>query len=849
MYVGIAGTGKTAIIKNYIKDLNPEQSLNAAINFNSFTDSKTLQAVIFSQVDRRTGKYYGPAGGKNLFFFIDDLNMPAVDNYDSQPPICLLRQIIDFGIIFNRDHLEEQYKLQDIMFAACMNPKSGSYFVDLRMTRHFTQIGLGIPEKEILLVIYQQILGAQFAAFDPKSLDLAPKLVSATVKVFTDIALSPQFMPTAVKFHYQFNMRDCAKIVQNLMLAQASVYKGNLLGLARMWAHECQRVIHDRLLFDEDRAAYMNFMRNGLKELVEFKEEAIFAEPLIYTSFVDICKGHEPAYKPVDDMDVLREMLEERLADYSENIATMDLVLFNQAIEHITRISRIIFQPSGNALLVGVGGSGKQSLSKLTAFIHSQELFRIVVATNYGVDALRGDIQDLFTKTGVQGIETCFLLTDSQIVDDKFLVFINDILSSGYVPEIFAKDELDEKMGKIRSEAKSMGVQDTPEDLMNFFIDKIRRNLHLILCFSPVGEAFRVRARMFPGIINGTTIDWFTPWPRDALIGVALRFLAKIEFPSEEIMQAIAENMANTHLSIEAANVEFRERERRNNYTTPTSFLELINFYEMLLKSKQGSITDQIERLEKGLDTMDATTKQVDILKEKLVLTMQEVEVEKTKTDELIEIVTREAGLAAIEEDKAKVQAAEVKVIKDGADEQSAKAEAELAAAVPAMEAAKEAVNCLAPAMLSEYGGLQNPPPGSDDVANAVQIMLLKEKKENKRIWSNQQKMMKPPQDFLNKLIAYDKDNIEDWQKDSVKKLLEREHFTYEKMFKKSQAAANLANWVINIIKYNDIYVKVKPLKAEAAESAAKAAEAEAALKVVTDEVAVIVAKVQALQD
>ena len=87
----------------------------------------------------------------------------------------------------------------------------------------------------------------------------------------------------------------------------------------------------------------MNFMRNGLKELVEFKEEAIFAEPLIYTSFVDICKGHEPAYKPVDDMDALREILEERLADYSENIATMDLVLFNQAIEHITRISRIIF--------------------------------------------------------------------------------------------------------------------------------------------------------------------------------------------------------------------------------------------------------------------------------------------------------------------------------------------------------------------------------------------------------------------------------------------------------------------------------------------------------------------------
>lgn len=235
--------------------------------------------------------------------------MPAVDAYDSQPPICLLRQIIDFGIIFNRDHLEEQYKLLDIMFATCMNPKSGSYHVDLRMTRHLTQIGLGIPEKEILLTIYQQVLGAHFANFDNKSQDLAMRMVSATIKVFNDIAHSPQFMPTAMKFHYQFNMRDCAKIIQNLMLAQPSVYKGNPLGLARMWAHECNRVFLDRLLFDEDKNAYMNFMRNGLKELQDYKEELVFEEPLIFTSFIAICKGHEPAYKPVTEMEELSQVL------------------------------------------------------------------------------------------------------------------------------------------------------------------------------------------------------------------------------------------------------------------------------------------------------------------------------------------------------------------------------------------------------------------------------------------------------------------------------------------------------------------------------------------------------------
>ncbi len=85
-------------------------------------------------------------------------------------------------------------------------------------------------------------------------------------------------------------------------------------------------------------------------------------------------------------------MLEAKLLEYNETVSTMDLVLFNQAMEHITRIARIVQQPCGNALLVGVGGSGKQSLSKLTSFMLSLEVFRIVVSTNYGLSDLKTDI-------------------------------------------------------------------------------------------------------------------------------------------------------------------------------------------------------------------------------------------------------------------------------------------------------------------------------------------------------------------------------------------------------------------------------------------------------------------------
>jgi dynein heavy chain len=170
---------------------------------------------------------------------------------------------------------------------------------------------------------------------------------------------------------------------------------------------------------------------------------------------------------------------------------------------------------------------------------------------------LKADIQNMFQKAGCLGTELLFILTDGQISNDKFLVYINDLLSSGWIPELFAKDELDEKIGKIRNEAKSAGYQDVPDELFAFFLDKVRKNLHLALCFSPVGDAFRFRARMFPGIINCTSIDWFHEWPLDALLDVSSRFLSEVEFPTDEIRDAVGAHMSYVHLSIGEANKDF----------------------------------------------------------------------------------------------------------------------------------------------------------------------------------------------------------------------------------------------------------------------------------------------------
>lgn len=64
----------------------------------------------------------------------------------------------------------------------------------------------------------------------------------------------------------------------------------------------------------------------------------------------------------------LQKTCEDMLDDYNQiNTAQMNLVLFMDALKHVSRISRVIRQPLGNALLLGMGGSGRQSLTRLAA--------------------------------------------------------------------------------------------------------------------------------------------------------------------------------------------------------------------------------------------------------------------------------------------------------------------------------------------------------------------------------------------------------------------------------------------------------------------------------------------------
>lgn len=284
----------------------------------------------------------------------------------------------------------------------------------------------------------------------------------------------------------------------------------------KLWFHENSRVFRDRLVDDIDRAWFDRLIDRHLQESFSTSLSSLLPSEeaggrLVFGDFL-VPGADDRVYEVVPSMEQLKVVMDEYMDTYNGFHPTkqLHLVLFSDAMEHVSRICRVLRQPGGNALLLGVGGSGRQSLTKLATFMMEYDLFEIEITKNYGISDWRDNLRDLLRWTGVDGKNYVFLFSDTSIVHDSFLEDINNILNTGEVPNLFDSADVDVINAEMRKILAEEGMQNvTKIALMDCFTRRVRSHLHLVLAFSPIGEAFRNRLRMFPSLVNCCTIDWY----------------------------------------------------------------------------------------------------------------------------------------------------------------------------------------------------------------------------------------------------------------------------------------------------------------------------------------------------
>ncbi|EZA54880.1 Dynein beta chain, ciliary [Ooceraea biroi] len=837
MLVGTAGCGKTVLVADKLLQLSENYAVSN-VPFNFYTSSEMLQKILEKPLEKKAGRNYGPPGNKTLVYFVDDMNMPEVDAYGTVQPHTLIRQHLDYGHWYDRTKLSLK-DIHNCQYVSCMNPTAGSFTINPRLQRHFAVFAVSFPNMDSLTTIYASILSQHFAnvehRFPLNVTELCPNIVQATIQLHH--RCGQMFLPTAVKFHYIFNLRELSNCFQGLLFSGNECLQ-TPIDLIRLWMHETQRVYGDKLTDEKDIESFSKLQLDILKKNVEeIDEGTILEKPNIYCHFAG--GVGEPKYMPVKDWAILHRLLSEALVSYNDMVAAMNLVLFEDAMMHVCRVNRILESPRGSALLVGVGGSGKQSLSRLAAFISSLEVFQVQLKKGYGVTDLKLELAALYTKAGLKNLGIMFLMTDAQVPNEQFLVLINDMLASGEVPDLFAEDEVENIIAGVRNEVKGAGILDTRENCWKFFIDRVRRQLRIVLCFSPVGSTLRVRSRKFPAIINSTMINWFHEWPQEALISVSKRFLQEVEELPETYRESAAKFMAQAHTSVNIASRQYLSSERRYNYTTPKSFLEQISLYIRLLKTKSSELRARVARLENGLDKLRSTAVQVDGLKKKLAVQEVELQQKNDAADALIAIVGVETEKVQKEKAIADEEESKVAIIAEEVSKKQKDCEMDLRKAEPALLAAQEALNTLNKANLTELKSFGSPPGAVTNVTAAVMVLLAPGGKVPKdRSWKAAKIVMAKVDTFLDSLINYDKENIHPEVIKAIQPYLKDSEFEPEFVRSKSAAAAGLCAWVINIIKFYEVFCDVEPKRKALAHANAELAAAQEKLSGIKRKVA-----------
>ncbi|XP_035829673.1 dynein heavy chain 5, axonemal isoform X2 [Aplysia californica] len=562
LLVGPHGSGKTAIINDFIDSQDPQLSVCKRLVFSGASTALQLQQFIDSNIHHRQGFVYGAKDNKKLKVFIDDLNLPLPDENGTQRCNELLRQLLDERQLCTLSKPFEWRTVEGLSIISALAlsdyPAAFSRPLSERLLRHFAVFSMPAPQDDSLKNIVHGILEANMTAGDAPGLDL--DLHNALVSVSCDMLVSIQSVlrPTPMdgRHHYLFTLKDITKCFQ-CMRRLADESKADEIMVISLWRHELIRVVRDRI----SRTSDLNWFDDKLDTVINtmWKEMESDVQEHFVTFPIDTRVFQRPvtnmgtkqvrvSLQPVENMGDLHSCLNTHLTRYNEEFGNirLNIMLSDYIISNVVRMHRILsFHHGGNLLLVGAVGSHLSTLCRLALHVADVPIHKIDTSKQSNFfDGLRSAIR----LSGSEGKVISLMFTARDLEDPTYLDALNSLLISGEYPHLFSNDEMDGLLQAIHP-AMKREFPSSSVDPMKFFVSRVKSNLHLLICLPPGHELLTNAANNFPGLLIGCQMSWMCDWPQESLLGEALYFITKHQLAEEfeDLRESITTSLANIH--------------------------------------------------------------------------------------------------------------------------------------------------------------------------------------------------------------------------------------------------------------------------------------------------------------
>ena len=682
---GNTATGKSLMINNYIENELDKKWLNYTFIFNSKTTANNICDLLEEKISFKLKKgIMAPQSNKNAYILIEDLNMPSKEKYGAQPPIEILRQFFDYGGWYDRKEQDFiQYK--NILINSCMT--LGRPIVSLRLLWHFIPLFYPEIEENNLKEIFKEYFEVFFFKYPNPIRKLRDTIVEGAISSYRNVKNT--FRPLPVTPHYNFNLRDLIKVFKGLfsITLESLRFKEDTTDyMMTALMHETCRVYNDRLCSEEHR---MKFKDEILYKLQDYAYHGIDKKDsdMQYNNLFFSEINEDKFYERVEDIEQLRSFIYSRIESYNLNKKTkdrIDIILFDYSMKHLLRIDRILSREGEHSVLIGLTGSGRQSLVNICSFIKSFKIFKTRgkdEVEDYSHKDWLKDIQELYLQAGLRLEQTVFLLNDNNINDEQMFVDLNCIISSGVVYNLFTNDEKMETIANLKQVKEYEEYSNLDDQVIwDHFIVKTLQRCRVFLCMNPLGKNFTKVLRNFPAL-TFTSMDWYEQWPEDALY-----YLAKKELTKEKTLKKDVENLAyifsKTFVSINKENENYFNQTRKKVIILPKSFLDFLAFYKELNVKYSEKIINDIKKYKDGVKRIDEAGEQIKIMgelleKKKPLLIEQGKVIEKTLKDIKAQSEDAEVAKAQTAENEKIAIEKQIESDKQKADAEVSKEEAE----------------------------------------------------------------------------------------------------------------------------------------------------------------------------